>query len=137
MNLDKENYSRNEVEQMLSEYETKIAELEKNIADFENMKQQYAELQKTNLSTQIKLEATKAGLDVEQVFDLIDSDSLEKAQAKINKLLELKKKQDIENSYKPSDHKPDDSYSVAEKEKKCRRYDFFKTLKNFRMMEDD
>jgi phage shock protein A len=113
--LTKESYSKEEIEQMLSEYESKIQELEKSIADFETMKNQYAELQKTNLTTQIKLEATKAGLDVEQVFDLIDSDSLEKAQAKINKLLELKKKQDIENSYKPTDHKPDDSYSQFEK----------------------
>jgi len=113
--LTKETYSKEEVQEILAQYETKMAELEKNIADFENMKQQYAELEKTNLSTQIKLEATKAGLDVEQVFDLIDSDSLEKAQAKINKLVELKKKQDIENSYKPSDHKPDDSYSQFEK----------------------
>lgn len=115
MTLEKETYSKAEVEQMLTDYQTKISDLEKQIADFENMKNQYAELQKTNLATQIKLEATKAGLDIEQVFDLIDSDSLEKAQAKINKLLELKKKQDIENSYKPSDHKPDDSYSNFEK----------------------
>jgi len=115
MTLEKETYSKAEVEQMLTDYQTKISDLEKQIADFENIKNQYAELQKTNLATQIKLEATKAGLDVEQVFDLIDSDSVEKAQAKINKLLELKKKQDIENSYKPSDHKPDDSYSNFEK----------------------
>jgi phage shock protein A len=115
MTLEKETYSKEEVEQMLSEYESKIQELEKSVADFESMKQQYSELQKTNITTQIKLEATKAGLDVEQVFDLIDSDSLEKAQAKINKLVELKKKQDIENSYKPTDHKPDDSYSQFEK----------------------
>ncbi len=131
MNLDKENYSRNEVEQMLSEYETKISDLEKSIADFENIKNQYAELQKTNLTTQIKLEATKAGLDVEQVFDLIDADSLEKAQAKINKLVELKKKQDIENSYKPTDHKADDSYSVAEKEKNVEGMIFSKLNKIF------
>jgi len=131
MNLDKENYSRNEVEQMLSEYESKIQELEKSIADFETMKQQYSELQKDNLTTQIKLEATKAGLDVEQVFDLIDADSLEKAKAKINKLLELKKKQDIENSYKPSDHKADDSYSVAEKEKNVEGMIFCKLSKIF------
>ena len=117
MTLEKETYSKAEVEQMLTDYQTKISDLEKQIADFENIKNQYAELQKTNLATQIKLEATKAGLDVEQVFDLIDSDSVEKAQAKINKLLELKKKQDIENSYKPSDHKPDDSYSVEKKKK--------------------
>jgi len=115
MTLEKETYTKAEVEQMLTDYQTKISDLEKQIADFENIKNQYAELQKTNLATQIKLEATKAGLDVEQVFDLIDADSLEKAQAKINKLLELKKKQDIENSYKPTDHKPDDSYSNFEK----------------------
>ena len=129
--LTKESYSKNEVQEILAQYETKIAELEKNIADVETLKQQYAELQKDNLATQIKLEATKAGLDVEQVFDLIDSDSLEKAQAKINKLLELKKKQDIENSYKPNDHKPDDSYSVAEKEKNVEGMIFSKLNKIF------
>lgn len=131
MNLDKENYSRNEVEQMLSEYETKIADLEKSIADFETMKQQYSELQKTNITTQIKLEATKAGLDPEEVFDLIESDDIKKAQEKINKLLELKKKQDIENSYKPTDHKADDSYSVAEKEKNVEGMIFSKLNKIF------
>ena len=129
--LNKDNYSKEEVEQMLTDYQTKISDLEKQITDFENMKNQYAELQKTNLTTQIKLEATKAGLDVEQVFDLIDADSLEKAQAKINKLLELRKKQDIENSYKPSDHKPDDSYSVAEKEKNVEGMIFSKLNKIF------
>jgi len=77
--LNKDNYSKEEVEQMLTDYQTKISDLEKQIADFETVKQQYSELQKTNITTQIKLEATKAGLDVEQVFDLIDSDSLEKA----------------------------------------------------------
>ena len=131
MTLEKETYSKEEVEQMLSEYESKIQELEKSVADFETVKQQYSELQKTNITTQIKLEATKAGLDVEQVFDLIDSDSLEKAQAKINKLLELKKKQDIDNSYRPTDHKTDDSYSVAEKEKNVEGMIFSKLNKIF------
>lgn len=129
--LTKESYSKNEVQEILAQYETKIAELEKNIADVETLKQQYAELQKTNLSTQIKLEATKAGLDPEEVFDLIESDDIKKAQAKINKLLELKKKQDIENSYKPNDHKPDDSYSVAEKEKNVEGMIFSKLNKIF------
>ena len=129
--LNKDNYSKEEVQEMLADYQTKISDLEKQIADFENMKNQYAELQKTNLATQIKLEATKAGLDVEQVFDLIDSDSLEKAQAKINKLVELKKKQDIDNSYRPTDHKPDDSYSVAEKEKNVEGMIFSKLNKIF------
>lgn len=131
MTLEKETYSKAEVEQMLTDYQTKISDLEKQIADFENIKNQYAELQKTNLATQIKLEATKAGLDVEQVFDLIDADSLEKAQAKINKLVELRKKQDIDNSYRPTDHKPDDSYSVAEKEKNIEGMIFSKLNKIF------
>jgi len=129
--LNKDNYSKEEVQEMLAQYQSKIAEMEKQVADFESMKNQYAELQKDNLATQIKLEATKAGLDVEQVFDLIDSDSLEKAQAKINKLVELKKKQDIDNSYRPTDHKPDDSYSVAEKEKNVEGMIFSKLNKIF------
>ena len=49
--LTKETYTKAEIEQMLSEYETKISDLEKQIADFENMKQQYAELQKVNVAT--------------------------------------------------------------------------------------
>ena len=129
--LTKESYSKNEVQEILAQYETKIAELEKNIADVETLKQQYSELQKTNLTTQIKLEATKAGLDPEEVFDLIESDDVKKAQEKINKLLELKKKQDIENSYKPNDHKSDDSYSVAEKEKNVEGMIFSKLNKIF------
>ncbi len=129
--LTKESYSKNEVQEILAQYETKIAELEKNIADVETLKQQYSELQKTNITTQIKLEATKAGLDPEEVFDLIESDDIKKAQEKINKLLELRKKQDIENSYKPTDHKPDDSYSVAEKEKNVESMIFSKLSKIF------
>jgi len=131
MTLEKETYTKAEIEQMLSEYETKISDLEKQIADFENMKNQYAELQKTNLTTQIKLEATKAGLDPEEVFDLIEAEDVKKAQEKINKLLELKKKQDIDNSYRPTDHKPDDSYSVAEKEKNVEGMIFSKLNKIF------
>ena len=129
--LTKETYSKEEVEQMLSDYQTKISDLEKQITDFETVKNQYAELQKTNLTTQIKLEATKAGLDPEEVYDLIESDDIKKAQEKINKLLELKKKQDIENSYKPNDHKADDSYSVAEKEKNVEGMIFSKLNKLF------
>ena len=131
MTLEKETYSKEEVQEILTQYQTKIQELEKSIADFESMKQQYSELQKTNLTTQIKLEATKAGLNPEEVFDLIESDDVKKAQEKINKLLELRKKQDIENSYKPSDHKPDDSYSVAEKEKNVEGMIFSKLNKIF------
>lgn len=131
MTLEKETYTKEEVEQMLSQYESKIQEIEKSVADFETVKQQYSELQKTNLTTQIKLEATKAGLDPEEVFDLIESDDVKKAQEKINKLLELRKKQDIENSYKPNDHKADDSYSVAEKEKNVEGMIFSKLNKIF------
>lgn len=129
--LNKDNYSKEEVQEMLAQYQSKIAEMEKQVADFENMKQQYSELQKTNLATQIKLEATKAGLDPDEVFDLIESDDIKKAQAKINKLVELKKKQDIDNSYRPTDHKPDDSYSVAEKEKNVEGMIFSKLSKIF------
>jgi regulator of replication initiation timing len=114
MNLDKENYSKEEVQEILAQYETKIAELEKNIADVETLKQQYSELQKVNVAVAIKNEMLKAGLD-ESYFDLVEAEDVKKAQEKINKLVELKKKQDIENSYKPTDHKPDDSYSQFEK----------------------
>ena len=130
MTLEKETYLKAEVEQMLLEYESKIQELEKSIADFETVKQQYSELQKVNVAVAIKNEMLKAGLD-ESYFDLVEADDIKKAQAKINKLVELKKKQDIENSYKPTDHKADDSYSVAEKEKNVEGMIFSKLNKIF------
>ncbi|NLJ13705.1 MAG: hypothetical protein GX372_00415 [Ignavibacteria bacterium] len=130
LKLTKETYTKEEVEQMLSEYESKIQELEKSIADFETVKNQYAELQKTNLSTAIKNEMLKAGLD-ETYFDLVEAEDVKKAQEKINKLIELKKKQDINNSYKPNDHKADDNYSVAEKEKNVEGMIFSKLSKIF------
>jgi len=130
MTLEKETYSKAEVEQMLLEYESKIQELEKNIADFETVKQQYSELQKVNVAVAIKNEMLKAGLD-ESYFDLVEAEDIKKAQEKINKLVELKKKQDIDNSYRPSDHKPDDSYSVAEKEKNVEGMIFSKLNKIF------
>ena len=137
--LTKETYSKEEVQEMLTQYETKIAELEKNIADVETLKQQYSELQKVNVAVAIKNEMLKAGLD-ESYFDLVEAEDVKKAQEKINKLLELRKKQDIENSYKPTDHKPDDSYSVAEKEKNVEGMIFSKLSKIFgwwRMIRDD
>ncbi len=128
--LNKDNYSKEEVQEILAQYETKIAELEKSIADFETVKQQYSELQKVNVAVAIKNEMLKAGLD-ESYFDLVEAEDVKKAQEKINKLLELKKKQDIENSYKPNDHKSDDSYSVAEKEKNVEGMIFSKLNKIF------
>ncbi len=130
MTLEKETYTKEEVEQMLSEYESKVQELEKSIADVETLKQQYSELQKVNVAVAIKNEMLKAGLD-ESYFDLVEAEDIKKAQEKINKLVELKKKQDIENSYKPNDHKTDDSYSVAEKEKNVEGMIFSKLNKIF------
>ena len=128
--LNKDNYSKEEVQEMLTQYETKIAELEKNIADVETLKQQYSELQKVNVAVAIKNEMLKAGLD-ESYFDLVEAEDVKKAQEKINKLVELKKKQDIDNSYRPTDRKPDDSYSVAEKEKNVEGMIFSKLNKIF------
>ena len=128
--LNKDNYSKEEVQEMLAQYQSKIAEMEKQVADFESMKQQYSELQKVNVAVAIKNEMLKAGLD-ESYFDLVEAEDVKKAQAKINKLVELRKKQDIENSYKPNDHKPDDSYSVAEKEKNVEGMIFSKLNKIF------
>ncbi|SKA99919.1 hypothetical protein SAMN05443428_1399 [Caloramator quimbayensis] len=129
--LNKDNYTKEEVQEILTQYQTKMSEMEKSIADFETMKQQYAELEKNSIATQIKFEATKAGLDPEEVFELIESDDIKKAQVKINKLVELKKKQDIDNSYKPNDHKQDDSYSIAEKDKNVEGMIFNKLNKIF------
>lgn len=115
MELKKDSYTKQEVEAIIngvnSNYNTKIEdftsklnEANTKIADAEKQKETIANLNKSNLESSIKVEILKNGLS-EDMFDLVaDSKDLDAATNKINKLLDMKKKTDINNGYKPQEH---------------------------------
>jgi len=116
LNLDKETYSKDEVIELFKPFETELTDLKNNVIEGNKAIEKVKELEKGNLTNSIKLEMTKLGLDPEVMFDLVEADSIEKAQAKITKLVEMKKQQKIDNSFRPEDkHSQTDEYSNAEK----------------------
>lgn len=105
MNFDKDTYTKEEVEQLLKELNDLVV----------SGNQAIEELQAEKKANAIKYELLKNGLD-ESMFDLVDAETVEKAQEKIKKLVELTKKQKLDNSFKPEDKKKaSDEYSHAEK----------------------
>lgn len=118
--LDKEQYTKAEVEELFSPYANyakEIDDLKAIVVEGNKAIEKVKELEKGNLTNAIKLEMTKSGLDPDAMFDLIDAESVEKAQAKITKLVELKKQQKLDNSFKPEDKKKqNDEYSKHEKD---------------------
>ena len=114
MKLEKDNYTKQEVAEMLKALNKQVADLTTDLAGATEKVKEIDTLKKDNLNNSIKLEMAKNGLD-ENLFDLVSADDLEGSKAKITKLMDLQKKQKIDNSYKPNEHKNDDAYSVAEK----------------------
>ncbi|WP_039651973.1 hypothetical protein [Clostridium tyrobutyricum] len=125
--LKKDNYTKEEVEELIngiiSNYNTKIEdftskldEANTKLGDLDKQKETIEKLNKSNLESSIKVEILKNGLS-EDMFDLVaDSKDLETATNKINKLLDIKKKTDIDNGYKPKEHTAQQTaYSEAEK----------------------
>lgn len=105
MKLDKDNYTKEEVEEMFKDLNKLLALSNQAIEELKAEKKINA----------IKNELSKNGLD-ESLFDLVDAETVEKAQEKINKLLEVTKKRKLDNSFKPEDKKKQsDEYSNAEK----------------------
>jgi len=117
LNLDdKDSYTKDEVIELFKPFETEITELKNNVIEGNKAIEKVKELEKDNLINSIKLELSKAGLD-ESMFDLVEADSVELAQAKIAKLSELKKQNKIDSSFRPEDkHKQTDEYADAEKQ---------------------
>lgn len=108
MELTQDTYTKEEVQALFTEQEGKVTDLTAKLDGFETLK-------KDNLSNSIKLEMLKNGLS-EDLFDLVSADDVEVSKTKISKLVELNKKNKVDNSYKPEDHKnTDDEYSIAEK----------------------
>ena len=116
MKLEKDNYTKQEVEEILKGLNKQVADLTANLAGATKKMKEIDTLKKDNLNNSIKLEMAKNGLDLD-LFDLVSADDLEGSKLKIKKLMDLQKKQKIDNSYKPNEHKNDDAYSVAEKKK--------------------
>ena len=117
MKLEKDNYTKQEVEEILKGLNKQVADLTANLAGATKKMKEIDTLKKDNLNNSIKLEMAKNGLDLD-LFDLVSADDLEGSKTKITKLMDLQKKQQIDNSYKPNEqHKNDDAYSVAEKNK--------------------
>ncbi|WP_039656342.1 hypothetical protein [Clostridium tyrobutyricum] len=127
MKLNKDNYTKEEVTKIIedinSNYNTKIEEFTSKLneantklADADKQKETIANLNKSNLESSIKVEILKNGLS-EDMFDLVaDSKDLDAATNKINKLLNMKKKSDIDNGYKPQEHTAQKTaYSEAQK----------------------
>ena len=116
MKLEKDNYTKQEVEEILKGLNKQVADLTANLAGATKKMKEIDTLKKDNLNNSIKVQMLKNGLD-EDLFDLVVADDVETSKNKITKLMDLQKKQKIDNSYKPSEneHKNDDAYSVAEK----------------------
>lgn len=115
MELEQDNYTKQEVQTILQEQETKINELSTKITDYETQIASIPNLTKKSMENAIKVEMLKNGIG-EDLFDLVSSEDIEVAKTKISKLVELNKKNKVDNSYKPGNHvNTDDEYSVAEK----------------------
>lgn len=116
LNLEKEQYSKDEILELFKPFQEEITGLKAISQEKDEALEKIKELEKGNLTNAIKLEMTKAGLDPETMFDLVEAESVELAQAKITKLAGLKKQNKIDNSFRPEDHKQTDEYSNAEKQ---------------------
>jgi hypothetical protein len=116
INLEKDTYTKEEVQAFLQGHETQITDLTTKVAEYEEKIKSIPELTKKSMDNAIKLEMLKNGLS-EDLFDLVSADDVEAAKTKISKLVELNKKNKVDNSYVPDGHKEtDDAYSVAEKQ---------------------
>lgn len=123
IDLEKETYTKEEVAQMLNEYDVKVNEFNAQLADVtgrysEATKQleSMEELEKNNLHTNIKLEMARAGIN-DELFDLVVADDIDVAKSKIEKVVGLHKQNVINQSYKPQQRSTGSSeYEVAEKQ---------------------
>lgn len=115
---EKESYTLEEVKGLVEGWKSEVAELvstkDATIEELNSKVEGIAELEKSNKDLTIKHLALQNGIG-EDMLDLIADDDLEVVSAKIAKLKELTKKQEIDNSYKPEQKRKDDDYSKAEK----------------------
>jgi urocanate hydratase len=116
INLDKDNYTKEEVQAIVDGLQGTITGLNEQIEDGKEAIKKVKELEKSNLDNSIKLAMTKANLS-DDLFDLVQAETVEKAQKKIDKLTELQKAKDIDKSYKPEGKRTEDQYSKLKDKK--------------------
>lgn len=117
MELDKEQYTKEEVQALLNDMNKQVAELTANLSEAQKAQEKIKELERQNLENNIKLEMTKSGLS-DDLFDLVFDEDVEKAKTKIQKLAEISKKNEINKGYIPPEHKSNtDAYAEAQKNK--------------------
>lgn len=116
INLDKDNYTKDEVAELLKRLQETITDLTGQVEDGTKAVEKVAELEKSNLDNSIKLAMTKANLS-DDLFDLVSADTVENAQKKIDKLAKLQKAKDIDKSYKPENKRTEDQYSKLKDKK--------------------
>lgn len=114
MKLDKDQYTKVEVEALVKDLNKQVTDITAQLTTAQEQVKELDQLKKNNLENSIKLEMNKAGID-EGLFDLVNSDDIETAKGKITKLQDIAKKNKVDNSYKPVEHKSDDAYAQAEK----------------------
>ena len=115
MELTQDNYTKDEVQELIKELQGQITDLTGQLEEGNKAVEKVKELEKSNLDNSIKLAMAKAGLD-EELFDLVQAEDVEKAQAKIDKLVELQKTKDVDSGYKPENKRTEDQYSKLEKD---------------------
>lgn len=121
MELDKDTYTKEEVEKLIQDLNSEVDTLKSmveerdlTITDLQEQVNDYNDLKRINLETNVKMELAKAGLN-EDYFDLVLSDDLETSLDKINKLVEINKTTLVNNSFRPQEHRNNNDYEQAEK----------------------
>lgn len=113
---EKEQYSLEEVKQLVENWKAQVNKELKTrddaIANLTSKLENFEELSKFNHELQVKNLLLQNNLS-DDVLDLVYDDDLEKVQAKIEKIKELTKEKEIENSYKPEKKRQDDAYNKA------------------------
>lgn len=110
MELNQDNYSKEEVENLLKDLTAKVTTLSEGVTA---SKTTIDELTSKNLTLAIESEVIKSGLDLE-VIDLVTAEDLEKSKAKIVKLKELQEKNKKESGYVPEGRKSTNDYENHE-----------------------
>lgn len=115
---EKEQYTQEEVqaivESLKSEVDNTIKTKDTELTELTTEVEKVKELETTNHQLSIKNLAIQNGID-EDLFDLVQDDDLKVVEKKIEKLKSIKKVDDIDRSYKPSQtqKRSEDQYEKA------------------------
>jgi hypothetical protein len=115
-NQNEKMYTQEEVDALLQPLQAQIKELEQYKPIEKSNAEKAIEAKQAELwQKEVNLTLKEAGLsDFAEFFNATDAESLKKQIDKFNEILKARK---IDFSYRPTDHKATDKYSMYEKEK--------------------